>query len=77
MPRKHRRKVEWISADVRCPYYFESCGNEIQCEGFGRDMTVTVSFRSKAERLSYMGAVCCGPYDGCPYCIANDSIKYK
>ncbi len=74
--RKHRRKVEWKSADVKCPFYLESSGNELQCEGFTEGMTTMLCFRQKEERDSFMGKTCCGPYENCPMFREVTASKY-
>lgn len=60
-------------ASIECPYYTESKGKYITCEGGLHPLCTTATkFKTEARRKEFMGHFCKRYYSLCPLLQTND-----
>lgn len=57
--------TSWESADVGCPFYRESDGIYIRCEGLV-GLTMTIHFSDKQRKAVVMDRYCNCQWEDCP-----------
>lgn len=68
---------DFMSSDVKCPFYRRSSNNSISCENIVDGAAGTVStFMNRSLRNRFMRKYCCDEYRRCTICQICEK-KYK
>lgn len=57
--------TKWDESEVRCPFFLESSGRTIRCEGVFPNSSIAQTFSGAEVRRARMQEMCMGPYRRC------------